>query len=89
MPLGKRDTSTMSVRKSKTLSTAILRVFCLVIMAKLHDSVGRYLICLSSHLKMKWQITPATIDTQRDTNMSMSIPPFCCQIGQRQQLIIP
>ena len=48
---------------------------------KLHDSVDRYFICLSSHLQMKWQITPAVIDTQSDVNMSMLIPLSVARLG--------
>lgn len=67
--------------KNNPLSRAILRGFCLFIMVKLHDSVDRYFICLSSHLQMKWQITPAVIDTQSDVNMSMLIPLSVARLG--------
>ena len=45
------------------------------------------LSCLSNHLQMRWQVTPAATATKKDMTISMCSPPPRCRVsvGQRSQ----
>ncbi len=80
MPVGKNDASVHGGTQ-KAPEVAALGLFYSVLDRWLKPKAYYQLFFLSSHLQMRWQITPAIIERINDTSKSMMSPPFPTCIG--------
>ena len=78
MPVGKKDMTMFHVNKERTLvcTTNTCEGSSLFISVVEHPlGYSLYLLCLSNHLQMRWQVTPAATATKKDITISMCSPP--------------
>ena len=77
MPVGKKDMTMFHVNKERTLVCTTntcegSSLFISVVEHPLGYSLS--LLCLSNHLQMRWQVTPAATATKKDITISMCSP---------------
>lgn len=80
MPVGKMMRVSMMARK-KPQRLRLWGFFIPFWIGGLNPRLTTSYFFLSSHLQMRWQITPAIIERINDTSKSMMSPPFPTCIG--------
>ena len=86
MPVGKRKLRVHldKERIPKPCCSTVWGFFFSFILAKHLVGYLLSLSLLSSHLQMRWQITPAKTATTKEITISIWTPPPCCQVSVRQ-----
>ena len=86
MPVGKRKLRVHldKERIPEPCCSTVRGFFFSFILAKHPVGYLLSLSFLSSHLQMRWQITPAKTATTKEIAISIRTPPPCCRVSVRQ-----